>query len=169
MLQALYRRLCIDVAGLHNPVEQWRVGGGRLHQRRRRRIAPPVEVLPRRHRGFETAVRNPVARDAFRFGLYTGMRRAEVFRLRWTQVDLGALTLRVEETKTGEPLEFPRFSRTGSSRHPEAQSTRCSEALKTRAANDPVEADDAGNGRGLEWSRTADRRVPDPCYRPPPR
>ena len=35
------------------------------------------------------------------------MRRAEVFGLRWSQVDLEAMTLRVEETKTGEPLEFP--------------------------------------------------------------
>ena len=42
---------------------------------RRRRIAAPAEVLPSWHRGFETAVRNDVARDAFRFGLYTGMRR----------------------------------------------------------------------------------------------
>ena len=107
MLYSLYRRQCIDVPGLHNPVEQWKAGGGRLHQPRRRRIAPPAEVLPRWHRGFETAVRNPVARDAFRFGLYTGMRRTEVFGLRWAQVDLDARVLRIEETKTGEPLEFP--------------------------------------------------------------
>ena len=64
-------------------------------------------MLPRWHRGIEAAVRNPVARDAFRFGLYTGMRRSEVFGLRWTQVDLASMTLRVEETKTGEPLELP--------------------------------------------------------------
>ena len=107
MLQSLYRRQCVDIAGLHNPVEQWRTGGGRLHARRRRRIAPPAEVLPRWHRGIESAVRNPVARDAFRFGLYTGMRRAEVFGLKWAQVDLEAGVLRIEETKTGEPLEFP--------------------------------------------------------------
>ncbi len=107
MLLALYRRQCIDIEGLHNPVEQWRAGGGRFHARKRRRIPPPAEVLPRWRRGLETAVRNPVARDAFLFGLYTGMRRAEVFGLGWTQVDLDACALRVEETKTGEPLEFP--------------------------------------------------------------
>ena len=52
-------------------------------------------------------MRNPVAHDAFRFGLYTGMRRAEVFGLRWAQVDMATMTLRVEETKMGEPLELP--------------------------------------------------------------
>ena len=107
MLRVLYRRQCLDFEGLHNPVDQWRAAGGRPHRPRRRRIQPPAEVLPRWHEGIEAAVRNPVARDAFRFGLYTGMRRAEVFGLRWSQVDLEAMTLRVEETKTGEPLEFP--------------------------------------------------------------
>ena len=107
MLHALYRRQCVDVQGLHNPVEQWRAAGGRLHRVRRRRIPPPAEVLPCWHRGIEEAVRNPVARDAFRFGLYTGMRRAEVFGLRWAQVNLAASTLRVDETKSGEPLELP--------------------------------------------------------------
>ena len=97
----------MDVQGLHNAVDQWRAAGGRLHRERRRRIPPPTEVLPRWHRGIEAAVRNPVARDAFRFGLYTGMRRSEVFGLRWTQVDFAAMTLRLEETKTGEPLELP--------------------------------------------------------------
>ena len=107
MLGALYRRQCVDVEGLHNPVQQWRAAGGRLHRQRRRRIAPPAEVLPRWHRGIETAVRNPVARDALRCGLYTGMRLGEVFELRWDRVDLGAMTFRVEDTKTGEPLELP--------------------------------------------------------------
>ena len=107
MLHALYRRQCVDVQGLHNPVEQWRAAGGRLHRVRRRRISPPSEVLPCWHKGIEAAVRNPVARDALRFGLYTGMRRAEVFGLRWAQLDLEAMTLRVEETKSGEPLELP--------------------------------------------------------------
>ena len=107
LLRALYRRQCIDFEGLHNPVDQWRAAGGRPNRVRRRRIPPPAEVLPRWHKGIETAVRNPVGRDAFRFGLYTGMRRDEVLGLRWAQVDLEAMTLRVEETKTGEPLDLP--------------------------------------------------------------
>ena len=107
LLRAIYRRPCLDFEDLRNPVEQWRAAGGRLHRPRRRRIQPPSEVLPRWHRGFETAVRNAVAGDAFRFGLYTGMRRAEVFGLAWTQVDMAAMTIRIEDTKNGEPLEFP--------------------------------------------------------------
>ena len=107
MLRALYRRQCIDFEGLHNPVDQWRAAGGRPNRVRRRRIPPPAEVLPRWHKGIETAVRNPVGCDAFRLGLYTGMRRDEVLGLRWEQVNLEAMTLRVEETKTGEPLELP--------------------------------------------------------------
>ncbi len=107
MLRVLYRRQCIDFEGLNNPVDQWRAGGGRPHRPRRRRIAAPAEVLPSWHRGFETAVRNDVARDAFRFGLYTGMRRAEVFGLEWVRIDMGRAVLHVDDTKSGEPLEFP--------------------------------------------------------------
>ena len=107
MLGALYRRQCVDVQGLHNPVAQWRAAGGRLHRQRRRRIQPPAEVLPRWHRGIEAAVKSPVAQDALRLGLYTGMRHSEVLELRWERVDMDAMTLTVEETKSGEPLEIP--------------------------------------------------------------
>ena len=103
MLRVLFRRQCIDFEGLHNPVDQWRAGGGRPHRQRRRRIPAPAEVLPSWHRGFETAVRNAVARDAFRLGLYTGMRRAEVFGLEWARIDMGRAVLRIEDTKSGEP------------------------------------------------------------------
>ena len=35
------------------------------------------------------------------------MRRDEVLTLRWGRVDMAAMTFRVEETKTGVPLELP--------------------------------------------------------------
>ena len=64
-------------------------------------------------------MRNRVARDAFRFGLYTGMRRDEVLGLRWAQVDMNAMTFRVEETGTGKPLELPVTRQAaGAARHP---------------------------------------------------
>ena len=50
---------------------------------------------------------NPVHRDLLLFGLYTGMRRGEIMALRWERVDLDGGLFRVEETKTGVPLELP--------------------------------------------------------------
>ena len=50
---------------------------------------------------------NPVHRDLLLFGLYTGMRRGEIMALRWERVSLDAGSFRVEETKTGAPLELP--------------------------------------------------------------
>ena len=37
----------------------------------------------------------------------TGMRLTEVIALAWSQVDMAAMTVRIDDTKTGEPLEFP--------------------------------------------------------------
>ena len=39
--------------------------------------------------------------------MYTGMRLGEVLPLRWERVDREALVFRVDETKTGAPLELP--------------------------------------------------------------
>ena len=46
-------------------------------------------------------------RDALWFGLYTGMRLREVLRLHWERVDREESVFRVDETKTGAPLELP--------------------------------------------------------------
>ena len=35
------------------------------------------------------------------------MRLTEVFGLAWTQVEMAAMTIRIEDTKSGEPLEVP--------------------------------------------------------------
>ena len=45
--------------------------------------------------------------DIFWIGLYTGMRLSEILTLRWERVDGERRLLRVEETKTGAPLELP--------------------------------------------------------------
>jgi len=55
----------------------------------------------------EAAVKNPVHFDVLLFGLYTGMRLGEVTALRWADVDVERGLFRVEETKTGQPLELP--------------------------------------------------------------
>ena len=106
-LRSVYRRPCVDYEGLSNPVGQWLAAGGRYHRKTRKRISSPAEVLPCWRRGMEEAVRNPVHLDAFLFGLYTGMRRGEILALGWEDVDLGKGLFRVEETKTGVPLELP--------------------------------------------------------------
>ncbi|MCY4564968.1 MAG: integrase arm-type DNA-binding domain-containing protein [Gammaproteobacteria bacterium] len=107
MLRSVYRRPCVDHDGLRNPVDLWLVGGGRFHRPRRRRISAPAEVLPRWRAGLEATDMAPIFRDLFLFGFYTGMRKGEVLALRWERVDLAERILRVEETKTGNPLELP--------------------------------------------------------------
>ncbi len=107
LLRSIYRRPCVDHDGLRNPVELWLAGGGRFHNKRRRRIPTPAEVLPRWRSGIDAEVTVPATRDIFLFGLYTGMRRGEILTLRWERVFLAERLFRVEETKTGEPLELP--------------------------------------------------------------
>ena len=107
LLRSVYRRPCVDLEGLHNPVDLWLAAGGRFHRRVRRRISAPAEVLPCWRAGIEAAVAKPAVRDAFWFGLYTGMRVNEVLPLRWERVDIEGQVFRVEETKTGVALELP--------------------------------------------------------------
>ena len=107
MLRSIYRRPCVDHESLRNPVELWLAADGRFSKMRRRRISTPAEVLPRWRAGIEAIGLKPAIRDIFLIGIYTGMRRGEVVSLRWEQVDLERRILRVEETRTGEPLELP--------------------------------------------------------------
>ena len=107
LLRSIYRRPCVDHESLRNPVDLWLAGGGRYNRKTRRKIPAPAEILPRWRVGIETAVTSPVLRDALWLGLYTGMRRGEVLTLRRERVDMAARVLRVEETKTGAPLELP--------------------------------------------------------------
>ena len=107
LLRSIYRRPCVDRQGLRNPVDRWLAGGGKYHGKVRRKISAPAEVLPCWRAGIEAEVASPVARDAFWFGLYTGMRLNEVLALRWERVDIEGQVFRVEETKTGVALELP--------------------------------------------------------------
>ena len=107
LLRSVYRRPCVDIEGLANPVDLWLAGGGRFHPKPRRKIPPPAEVLPCWRKGIEAVVSNPALRDVFWFGMYTGMRLGEVLPLRWERVNREELVFRVDETKTGAPLELP--------------------------------------------------------------
>ena len=77
LLGSIYRRPCVDLEGLRNPVELWRAGGGKYHPPKRRKISAPAEVLPRWKKGIEAGAIAPVARDAFRF--------VEGLRHRWQE------------------------------------------------------------------------------------
>ena len=107
LLRSVYRRPCVDVDRLRNPVDLWLAGGGRFHRKARRKISAPAEVLPRWRVGIQAVVNNDAIRDALWFGLYTGMRREEVLTLCWDHVEMDTLSFLVEETKTGVPLVLP--------------------------------------------------------------
>lgn len=47
------------------------------------------------------------SRDFLLTALFTGMRRGEVMKLRWDNVDLNARTLHLPTTKNGDPLNLP--------------------------------------------------------------
>ncbi len=104
LLRSVYRAPCAESESLRNPVEIWLAGGGRFNAKTRRRISTPAELLPQWRVGFE-AIANPDIRDAIHAGLYTGMRLREILGLKWE--DIKDDELRVEETKTGEPLHLP--------------------------------------------------------------
>ena len=107
MLRSIYRRPCVDHEELRNPVELWLAAGGRFNRKRRRRISAPAEVLPCWRAGLDALNLESPVRDIFLIGFYTGMRRGEIISLRWERIDLDRRILRVEEIKTGEPLELP--------------------------------------------------------------
>ena len=46
LLRSVYRRPCVDLEGLRNPVDLWLAGGGKFHRKVRRKISTPAEVLP---------------------------------------------------------------------------------------------------------------------------
>ena len=56
LLRSVYRRPCVDLDGLRNPVDLWLAGGGEYHRPRRRKISTPAEVLPRWLAGIEAVV-----------------------------------------------------------------------------------------------------------------
>ncbi len=107
LLRSVYRRPCVDIESLRDPVGLWLAAGGKFHRQRRRKISAPAEVLPRWRAGIQAAVTTPMARDAFWIGFYTGMRLGEVVSLRWESVDREGSLFRIDSTKTGGPLELP--------------------------------------------------------------
>lgn len=89
---------------------------------RRRRTVIPIHGLPKWWRA--VLAEEPIARDFLLMALFTGMRKSEIARLRWEDVDLEGRTLLVPDTKNGDPLQLP-------------LSEFLSGLLEERRANDP--------------------------------
>jgi integrase len=64
------------------------------------------EEMPRALAAIQ-AVENEHLRGAFMLYLLTGLRRAELCRLQWSDVDMGARRLRLPTSKSGRPLLLP--------------------------------------------------------------
>lgn len=47
------------------------------------------------------------SRDYLLIALFTGMRRGEIARLRWENIDLVGRSLHIPKTKNGDPLDLP--------------------------------------------------------------
>lgn len=72
---------------------------------RRRRTVIPAHGLGRWFRAVMDE--EDYVRDFLLIGIFTGMRRSEIARLRWEHIDLEGKTLTVPKTKNGDPLELP--------------------------------------------------------------
>jgi integrase len=75
------------------------------NQERRRRSVIPMHGLPKWWRAVHQEEDH--VRDFLLIALFTGMRRSEIARLRWENIDLEGKTLAVPRTKNGDPLELP--------------------------------------------------------------
>ena len=108
LLRSVYRRPCVDLDGLRNPVDLWLAGGGKFHRKTAAQDLGPgggAAVLARRDRGGSAQPGDPgrslvraLHRHAPRGGAHTPL---------GADRPGNALTFRVEETKTGVPLELP--------------------------------------------------------------
>jgi integrase len=72
---------------------------------RRRRTVIAVHQLPAWWRA--VVAETDLARDFLLVALFTGMRRSEIARLRWDEVDLPGRMIRLPTTKNGDPLDLP--------------------------------------------------------------
>lgn len=73
-------------------------------EKRRRTVIPAYSLGA----WWEAVMQEPeYARDFLLLALFTGMRRGELMRLRWENIDLIGNTLHLPNTKNGDPLDLP--------------------------------------------------------------
>lgn len=81
--------------------------GVQMLQDRRRKVAGVPEKLEALGRALDAARNNGTAwqaADAIELAALTGMRRGEVFTLRWSEVDMVSRVLHLSDSKTGESI-----------------------------------------------------------------
>lgn len=71
-----------------------------------RREAMPPETIPSFLEALDK-LKGDNGSDLFRVLLFTGMRKSEAMGLRWSDIDLENKSLRIDETKNGNPLNIP--------------------------------------------------------------
>ena len=87
-----------------NPVQILSQARAWYKERRRQTVVTAVD-LPA---WWKAVMAEPeYSRDFLLTALFTGMRRGELMRLRWENVDLKARTLHLPSTKNGDPLDLP--------------------------------------------------------------
>ncbi len=75
------------------------------HREERRRTVLPAHHLPA---WWQAVMQEPeYSRDFLLLALFTGMRRGELLKLRWENIDLVGRTLNIPKTKNGDPLDLP--------------------------------------------------------------
>ena len=87
-----------------NPVQILSQARAWYKERRRQTVVTAVD-LPE---WWKAVMAEPeYSRDFLMTALFTGMRRGELMKLRWENVDLKARTLHLPSTKNGDPLDLP--------------------------------------------------------------
>jgi len=89
LLNAIYRFHAGDF-NLTNPVEAWKVKGGKMHPEIRRKIHEEGAsyVLPRWRKAFDVVVTNPVVMDILLWGFYSGIRKSEILALKFLDFEV---------------------------------------------------------------------------------
>lgn len=75
------------------------------HRETRRRTLIAAHDLPRWWKAVQAE--GSTSRDFLTLALFTGMRRGELMKLRWENIDFAQASLHIPQTKNGDPLDLP--------------------------------------------------------------
>jgi integrase len=88
-----------------NPVDRISQAGGWYKIKRRETVIQPEELSDWYHAVLQ--IPNETFRDYLIFALFTGMRREEVGKLKWDQINTKAKTMTLHDTKNNQTLTLP--------------------------------------------------------------